>query len=322
MLRTSLLSLLLVPLALSGSVHAGVAQASSLLLFPCYDNSRGTQTFLTVTNTNDDQQSGSIKVEFVYVNQNNCLETNRTRTLSPNDTLTVITALDNPNSVRGYVYVFAKSLTTGQAVKADQLIGTSRFFGAAAADDYEVQPFAFQAGAALANGADTDGDHDGVHDLNGTEYEKAPAEIQIPRFFGQDPNRSSLVLINLTGGAQFQAIVDMLVYNDNEEVFSTQYQFQCWKKVPLLDISNVFSQAFLQTTGHATGENVLGVETGWIRINGNVAFSSAAQFTDPAVIALLIENFLGGQGADLPFARGVQDNGDLLPLSVLGDNGT
>ncbi|MBK7874306.1 MAG: hypothetical protein IPJ77_00870 [Planctomycetes bacterium] len=318
LLRGGLAALLL----LAGHASAGVDQASSLLLFPCYDNTRQSQTFLTVTNTNDDPTAGSIRVEFVYINQNNCLETNRTRTLSPNDTITVATSLDNPNSVRGYVYVFAKSTVNGHAVKADQLIGTARFFGAVGSEDYEVQPFNFLAGAALAAGADTDLDHDGIRDLNGNEYEQAPAEIHLPRFFGQGPSANSqLVLINLTGGAAFQAIVDLLIYNDNEEVFSSQYQFRCWQKVPLLNVSNVFSDTFLKSTGHATGEDVLGVETGWIRINGNVAFSSAAQFQDPAVIAVLIENLLNGVGADLPFARGVQANGDLLPLSILGDNG-
>lgn len=312
----------LASMLLAGSAQAGVSQAGSLLVFPCYDNTRTVQTFLTVTNTNDDQQNGSVRVEFVYINQNNCLETNRTRFLSPNDTLTVATAVDNPNSVRGYVYVFAKS-ASGAAIKADQLIGTSRFFGAVGNEDYEIQPFSFLAGAALAAGAPTDGDNDQIRDLNGTEYEQAPAEIQIPRFFGQGSAASSqLVLINLTGGAAFQAIVDLLIYNDNEEVFSSQYQFRCWTKVPLVNVSNVFSDAFLATTGHAVGENVLGVETGWIRINGNVAFSSAAQFQDPAVIAILIENLLNGVGADLPFTRGVQNNGDLLPLSLFGDNGT
>jgi hypothetical protein len=285
-----------------------------------------------VTNENSDPQNGSVKVEYVYINGYNCLETNRTRTLTPNDTLTVSAFLDNPNMQRGYLYVFAKSMTTGRAIKFDHLIGTSRIVTGGDNGDYELSPFVFKAGSALAEGANTDLDSDGIRDLNGNEYEKAPDQILIPRFVGQTggankgrdlqgDNVSYLVLINLSGGAAFDAIVDFLVYNDNEEVFSTQYQFRCWKRVPLLDISNVFADSFLVSTNNALSESLDGSETGWMRLDGSVAFSSAAQIQDPAILAVLIEKIDGATCGELPFGIGEQDNGDLLPRGVLGDNG-
>ncbi|MBI5362877.1 MAG: hypothetical protein HZA53_06835 [Planctomycetes bacterium] len=318
-------------LAVGASAHAGVAQPGSLLLFPCYDNARGSDTLITVTNESADPQATNIKVEYVYVNAYGCLETNRTRTLTPNDTLTVSTYLDNPNAQRGYLWVFAKDLL-GRAIKHDHLIGTAHVAGGGGEDDLEYAPFVFKAGAALAAGALTDLDSDGIRDLNGNEYEPAPEEILFPRFLGQEgggnagkelsnSNVSTLVLINLTGGAQFDAIVDFLVYNDNEEVFSAQYQFRCWKKVNLLQISNVFADWFLATTNHAANESIDGSESGWFRIDGNVANSSAASFQDPAVLGALIERIDGSNSAVLPFAVGTQNNGDLLPLGVLGDNG-
>src|SRR5262249_10923632 len=162
---------------------------------------------ITVTNQNADPVNGTVKVEYVYINAYNCQETNRTRTLTPNDTLTVLSSLDNPNATRGYVYVFAKHPTTGRAIKFDNLIGTSRVQGVGENDDYELAPFVFKAGAALADGANTDLDSDGIRDLNGNEYEQAPDQILIPRFVGQKGganngkelagnNASSLVLIN------------------------------------------------------------------------------------------------------------------------------
>ena len=319
-------------LALGASAFAGVQAAGSLLVFPCYDNGRGATTLLTVTNQNSDPATGTVKVEYVYINAYNCQETNRTRTLTPNDTLTVLSSLDNPNANRGYVYVFAKHPTTGRAIKFDHLIGTSRVVGVGENDDYELSPFVFKAGAALAEAANTDLDSDGIRDLNGSEYEQAPEEVLVPRFVGQQgggymgkhlvaDNASSLVLINLSGGAAFDAIVDFLVYNDNEEVFSAQYQFNCFKKVDLLSISNVFADSFLQTTSHNPLESVDGSETGWMRLDGSVAFSSAAQILDPALLAMLIEKIDGATCGVLPFAIGEQNNGDLLPLGVLGDNG-
>ncbi|MFO1011222.1 MAG: hypothetical protein U1F29_14250 [Planctomycetota bacterium] len=318
-------------LALGASAQAGVAQAGSLLLFPSYDNARGSDTFITVTNESSDPLAANIKVEYVYINAYGCLETNRTRTLTPNDTLTVSTLLDNPNAQKGYLWVFAKD-AQGRAIKHDHLIGTAHVAGGGGEDDYEYAPFVFKAGAALADGAATDLDSDGIRDLNGNEYEQAPDEILIPRFVGQEGggmhgkdlsynNGSNLVLINLTGGAAFEAIVDFLVYNDNEEVFSAQYQFKCWKKVDLLRISNVFADWFLASTGHNPAESLDGSETGWMRLDGNVAFSSAAQFQDPAILAMLLEHIDGSTCGELPFAVGTQANGDLLPLGVLGDNG-
>lgn len=318
-------------LAVGASAHAGVAQPGSLLLFPCYDNARGTNTLITVTNESSDPQAGNIKVEYVYINAYGCLETNRTRTLTPNDTLTVSTLLDNPNAQRGYLWVFAKDLL-GRAIKHDHLLGTAHVADGGGGNDYEYSAIVFKAGAALAAGAPSDLDSDGIRDLNGNEYEQAPDEILIPRFLGQeggaeegqvlsDDNVSSLVLINLTGGAQFDTILDFLVYNDNEEVFSTQYEFRCWKKVNLLRISNVFLDEFLETTTHSLPETVDGSETGWMRIDGNVANSSAASFDDPAFLAVLIERLDGSICEVLPFGVGTQDNGDLLPLGVLGDNG-
>jgi hypothetical protein len=151
-----------------------------------------------------------------------------------------------------------------------------------------------------------------------------------PRFIGQGPPfgwDSQLILLNLTGGAQFQALVDLLIYNDNEEVFSAQYQFQCWVAVSLSDVSPIFGNDFLLTTNHSAGEVFNGTHTfpevGWFSVNGNTAFSTAAQFSDPAVLGLLIErtddegSFREG-GAELPFTIGTQNNGKLLSTNLFG----
>src|SRR4029079_2301057 len=193
---------------------------------------------------------------------------------------------------------------------------------------FECGPYVYKAGARLQPGSSTDLDNDGLRDLNGSEYEQSPDHILVPRFFGQVPGavNDDLVLINLTGGAQFFATVNFLVYNDNEEVYSAQYFFQCWARVPLGTISGVFTNAFLLSSGFAPGEstgitvNNAPLKTGWYRIDGGVAQSSAATFSDPAILALPIQS-VGklGFSADLPFTTGSQNNGDLLALGVLGD---
>jgi hypothetical protein len=305
----------------------GSGNPGSLLVFPYFDNTRGDLTLVTVTNTSDDQVNGKVNVEFVYINGETCQEFNRTRTLTPDDEITVLTKNDNPNMHRGYVYVFAKSVTTGASIKFDHLIGSSLVLESGDEADYLYAPWTFSAGAALAEGAVTDLNNNHLHDLDGLEYDKAPNELLIPRFIGTGGplnGEDEIVLINLTGGADFTAVIDLLVYNDNEEVFSAQFSFVCWDEVDVSDISSVFDNDFLVTTNHASNE-VPGTtplnfnETGWYRINGNTAFSTAVQFADPAILALQVETLNEQGGAMLPYSQGTQSNGSLLSHNLFGN---
>ena len=167
-------------LGLATSAHAGQGVPGSLLVFPEFDNTRGDMNLLTVTNTSDDQVAGSVDVEFVYINGDDtnpatqCQEFNRVRSLTPNDEISVLTRFDNPNEKKGYVYVFARSHTTGKAIKFDHLIGTELTLEAGSGESWALNPWAFTAGAALTEGSPTDLNNNGLRDLDGNEYEKAP----------------------------------------------------------------------------------------------------------------------------------------------------
>ncbi len=329
-------------LALAGVAFAGLAlsasadsldRTGSLLLYPLFDNNRGGIYTISVTNTNSDTNPGSgqllagtVDVEFVYINGSDCLEFNRTRRLTPNDTLTVTTRFDNPNQTEGYVYVFAKSPTTGKAIKWDWLAGDSFHVAPGIVGGVDIPPVVFRAASGLASGANTDVDNDGVRDLNGNEYEKVSDELLVPRFVAHfdGVSRPELLLIGLTGKS-FTTIVNFLIYNDNEEVFSAQYAFDCWDRVRLESINGAFTQSFLQTTNHTANEFVAitgnqmetvptPLEYGWFRMDGAVAFSTAASVSDPAFMAVRIERFLMGAvaGASLPYGLGEQANGDLI----------
>jgi hypothetical protein len=345
MIRTPSLSLSLLGAAfvvLSLPAHADAVGPGSLLVFPNFDNTRGELTLLTVTNTNSDPVAGSIDVEFDYINGQNCQEFNRTRTLTPDDEISVLTKFDNPNMVKGYCYVFAKNHTTGHATSFNFLIGTEFVLTTGSAGPgpgnsllgiYEVNPWTFK--AIPPQGSDTDLPHgsnppNGLRDLDGIEYQASPDQLLFPRFLGQGGPLGSaedLVLINLTGGQQFTAVVDFLVYNDNEEVFSAQYSFQCWARVHLHDVSAVFDNDFLLTTSY---KGVPGTTTttfnltGWYQVDGLTASSSAAQFSDPAILASQIEGTevtwqVAVGGSILPYAVGTQTNGSLLSHSLFGN---
>jgi hypothetical protein len=319
----ALTAMTLTGLSLGAFANAGAPEAGSLLLFPVFDNSRGADTYLTVTNTNSDMTqvgnllAGTVDVEYVYIAGYDCFEFNRTRRLTPNDTITVAARTDNPNEREGYVYVFAKSPTTGQAISWNWLIGIERVVDLSGEDDFDVNPYVFT--SPVAQGGATDVNGDGERNLDGVEYAAGPDHLLVPRFVGQDSDNSTLILINLTGAAQFTAIVDFLVYNDNEEVFSAQVDFVCWEDFDLLDVSGLFGETFLETTNHNPNEEVSGDEYGWFRMDGRIAFSSADSVLDPMILSLLIEEINDGTGAELPFTAGSQTNGELVSQSVFHD---
>ena len=305
--------------------EAGLRVPASMLVFPEFDNRTANLTLVTVTNTAEDLDP--VKVEFVYIGRTTasgqtipCLEYNRTETLTSNDTLSVVTSVHNPNQAQGYLYVFAKNRITGKATVHNHLVGHALIIQGLSQLDYSYEPEVFL--GVGAQGEDTDRDGDGLRDLNDLEYSCAPDQILIPRFLGQRPGiESQLVLLNLTGGSEFTATLDLLTYTDNEEAFSGQYSFQCWAKVPLTDISQVFADSFLRDSTAQNPQEDIGVETGWLRLNGLNAVSTAATIADPAFLALLIERTgSAGHAVDAPFVQGTQKNGDLLGRSVFEDS--
>ena len=164
----------------------------------------------------------------------------------------------------------------------------------------------------IGDGHLTDVDHDGRRDLNGIEYTEAPDRILIPRFLGQTASiQSELVLIDLTGGGAFTTTLNFVMFNDNEEPFSLQHSFTCWKRVPLLDISAAFANDFLSgLESNSRNEIAAGrQEAGWIRTTERTATSTARRFTDPAFYAVLVERSGSFAVADLPFEYCSQTNG-------------
>ncbi|MFT7487429.1 MAG: hypothetical protein ACI9F9_003290, partial [Candidatus Paceibacteria bacterium] len=225
------------------------SRPGSLLLFPEFDNVTASVTILSVTHTG----LSEIDVEYVYIDGDSCQEFNRTERLTPNDTLTLLTEFHNPEQARGFVYVFVKDPVTGEAIVSNTLIGNAMVVsggftpgndGNESAVEYSINAISFPG---IGQSGPTDHNSNGLRDLDGVEYAQAPAQILIPRFMGQSHAdglgsffRSSLILLSLSGGSQFNTTLNFLIYNDNEEVFSAQHSFYCWQKTSLLDVSLIF----------------------------------------------------------------------------------
>jgi len=320
-------------------------ECGSLLLFPEFDNSTSNLVLATITDGCCATSTSNVKVEIIFINKDNCLETNRTYTLTPCDTLSFVTSAIGPAGKKGYFYAYAKNNVPsagnplGTPIVYNHLIGQEIVMSGITQFEYAVNAVSFKGFG--AEGAPNDDDLDGIRDLNGardpngnpngqagSEYDQAPDQILIPRFLGQDSAatanafQSDIVLVNLSGGSAFTTTLAINVFNDNEISLSDQFTFYCWAKVPLRTFSTWTLESSLKGTDHNPLE-VRGFdgdrESGWILIDGEVASSSVEDINDPAFYAVLIERFGGRHAADLPFELCVQDNGDLLPRNLLGD---
>lgn len=309
---------------LGSGAMAGGADPGSLLVYPCYDNRGGTLSILSVVNTHD---TGSVAVEFIYINGDNCLEFNRTTVLTPKDTFSAVTNVHNPASDQGYVYAFAKSTTTGQAIAWDYLVGAMHVHTGTMGLSYEVLPYIFKSGFKnRGTGLPTDADGDGLRDLDGVEYEQAPDRVVIPQFIGNGNLAAHnvnglLVVLGLTG-IRHTTIINFAIYNDNEEMFSSQLTFDCWDKVRLRNITNAFSDSFLRGSNQNPLETQgLAEEIGWYEMDGLVAFSTTHQISNPAFLAMQIQEMgmLRSQSAARAFMIDRNPNGALLSTSIFGD---
>lgn len=308
-------------------IETNLRNPASLLLYPEYDNRAGMLTVHTVTNSS---YSESIRVKMEYIDGETCQASDRSIELTPNDTFTFFTDAQFADQVRGYGYMYAQCGQTGPPVVFNHLTGSVLVMDGLNAIAYGVNAIAFRgiedpdAPIAYCGHRETDHNGNGIRDLDALEYDPVPDQILIPRFLGQnDQRQSELILIGLSGGKKFTTTLDFLIYNDNEQVFSSQHTFYCWERTPLLDITGLFDNDYLANGTSDDPEEVLGnplVESGWIRIDGGVASSSSTDIPDPAFYAVLVE----GSGAlkmaaDLPFGYCSQDNGGLLPKSLSGE---
>ncbi len=299
-------------------------EPASLLIYPEFNNLDGVVSVLTVTNTS---RFESIDAKFEYVDMETCQAFDRREFLTENDKLTLVTNYHNPEHERGYVYVYAECVDGNDPVVFNHLIGSLMIVDGLEGLAYSVNPFCHKGiglpGVYSSCGLlKTDLDDDGIRDLDELEYDPVADQMLVPRFLGQTEQfQSELILIAMSGGSKFDTTVGLTIYNDNQEFFSREYEFYCWAREPLLDISQVFGRTFLRTTTHDPRE-ILGQEeeeAGWFRVDGVSAISTQHTIIDPAIYAVLVESV--GEDryvADLPFEFWCQDNGKLLPSDLHG----
>lgn len=299
-------------LACSGLLHADRAHPGSLLIFSEFDNREGALTLLTVTNSNELR---SVDLRFTYVSAETCERFIKLESLDPADQISLFTNVHHPEG--GWGYVIVEACEGVRPIRFDWLVGTQSSLSAMNGLRYSLEPFAFRAGAQLAQGDLTDLDSDGLRDFDGREYELLPNRLLFPRYFAQTPGwyDTDLILISLTGAADFIVDVRFLSFNDNSENFTSTSTFTCWQRRSLWDHSALFRDSFVGSTNHDPNE-VLGMpnlEAGWFQLEGFRADSLTQSIDRPAVLAALVTEFKNGSTyATLPFEWGTRPGGALI----------
>jgi hypothetical protein len=280
---------------------------ASCLLFPKYDTGTNHIAVMTITNTCDD----TVYVRLVWVDRETCTPEDQWIELTAGDTFTFLDQAMNPEfDEQGFMYAYVvESIGSKIEEDADCLIGQELVFQAWPTNlNWGINAVPFEAKNLVKDGK--------LH-LDGVEYDCAPYKLYFPRFFGQGLNAgvqvdSYMVLINLVGGQFFEQQADVLVYNDNEQAFSSTVYFGCWDLFKLEDVSGATKATNLFSSKHDPlelwdGNNnplVDHVKTGWIILESDWVWNPQTSFVhdDPCLYGVLIEKIGGSlSAADLPW---------------------
>jgi len=284
-----LLSLAL-PAAASSQLEPG-----SVLVFPRTGfPDVGSFVGVSVTNTSlapathlDPGGTTHARFDYVSVDGATCTITERRVALTPADTTTRLVHCHLGSApLGGYLVVSAEDpAQPGLDWAHDHLVGSQ--FVIEGYGVYALPALAFQ--AVGREHTPTDADGDGLLDFDGVEYAQLPDELYLDSFLASPAAR--LALINLSGSTASTAHVDMVVWNDHEVPLSVTTSFPCWMERRLVDLSALFDPLYLaQNTPDDPSETDVDcdgkgeVETGWIRIQGDLAVSPDGVVEDPALL--------------------------------------
>jgi hypothetical protein len=305
--RLSLLTLATTTAAVA-TASADGREPGSLLIYPLQQSALLDPTVFNVVSVTNTNRAGNATTDvyFEYVNVSpslspflfaNCSIVDRVETLTPADTLSVLTSCHNgAAAAQGYLVVTARdpdALDTPWSF--NHLIGSQQIV-TISGGMYSLNAIPFT--SPLPQGAKTDlSPNDGSRDFDGVEYEPIPDELYIDNYIGAFPTR--LALLSLCGG-EYLNNVNFVIYNDDEFQLSGQFAFACWAHVPLAQISGYFTAQGLATTNDDPRELDINCDgqqdfdTGWAIVRPKNALSlTSPSVNDPAVLGALTLD--GGQ---------------------------
>lgn len=294
------IALAVIPLLASVAAADGRAPGSVLV----YPIQRSGEAFTIVSVTNVALESagfdGTTNVHFQFVNVKSdaanpfapatCTIANTNALLTAADTHSFVARCVNADGPEGYVVATAQDPALFDVAWAhDYLVGSALVVNSSNSM-FSINALPFT--SPRPTGAPTDLDQDEQLDFDGFEYEGLPEELYLDAFIAVPG--SSLTLINLTGGAAFQAVVSMDIFNDHEFSLSATTTVPCWREDPLTSYSLVFGGSFLDLNTpddplelDLTCDNQEDLETGWARLRGLVASSTVESVPMPSLLGAI-----------------------------------
>jgi len=315
-------------------------EPGSVLIYPIVDSRMGIGrgTVISVANVNGSTlidprtgyRRGTVQVRFYYATVPNggsgWLLTDIPELLTPNDILTVLAGDHNPQAELGWLFVLAEDPETEELIDFNYLVGDEVVVDASDNRSVHFPAMAFQAMYSQLNGPPsplppppnsnysnlgywfTDrvangGNANGSADFNGIEYVNMPDRVFVSSFLELSDLQAmgaDLILLS-TLGRDFRLTLRFLIYDNEEDQFSRTFNFTCWTRVALQDISNVV----VNLNGSARpGTPVEEQQTGWMRINGDVAYNPLTRQTvlDPPFVGAIIQRVVA-QPNDFEFGH-------------------
>ena len=296
------LSFALALIVLSGSVAAQVdfdttlthPITGSVLVFPYID---GPINLISITNTYknrtilpNNQMRGTIRVHFQYVDGDDCLVLNRVEVLTPGDITTFLTANHAPGFTHGWLYVYAEDFETGRPIDFDYLTGDALWIDPSINLMHDVSAIAFRSGAEESGApigrttgnawAFADLDADGKLDFDDREYERMPKTHYLPTFLQQSLAVQDELVLASPLGRDFEVVLNALVFNNDEDMFSANIRFTCWDVLKLTEVSMI--------SKNLGGNPKKPFPTGWLRIVPSHAINAVTgQFVTDSNVAVL-----------------------------------
>ncbi len=286
------------------------SQPASLLIFPLYNSTAGNNTLLTVTNTNEDENScdngfrqGDIQVHYIYFSET-CAETDTQEDLTPADTITVLARGHNPNFEKGYLVVEARDPEQLVPTQFDFLIGSAIVVNSEFDFQWAYTPYAFEALFTDTTQSTMNDDcgrpildmDNGQIDFDGMEYNEFPETLYLDHFFGEgtDDDRPGVTfgnMIFLMSTQPEDTNLSVLGWNNNERRFSRTFPFDCYFMGTLGEITQAVTQANLATD--ADTAELLGINYGWLRLRSQANHGILGVFSHTAAIGA--DSFVAGR---------------------------
>jgi hypothetical protein len=144
----------------------------------------------------------------------------------------------------------------------------------------------------------SDGDFDGVFSLDGSTYAQCPNKLHFNVLTDQPASSSQIVLVPCTENLLFQiptaVTVQIFVYNEFEQGFSTSYGFTCFDERSLGEIADALTRAVAGTdTAHLIVRGVTGPVLGLVIDQASFDSTTGTAGNEPS--------FDGGRSATVTF---------------------